>query len=558
LTGGATGDQHGVSEEWYDKAFIYCLDVETYADSDEDGVGDFRGLLGRLDYLYRLGVTCLWLNPINPSPRRDGGYDVTDYYTVDPRLGSLGDFAELLHQAANRGIRVIIDLVLNHTSDQHPWFVDACSSPDSPHRDWYIWSQDEPPDRYQGVVFPGEQRETWTYHKKAGAWYYHRFYDFQPDLNVANPAVRAELIKIVGFWLQLGVAGFRMDAVPFLIALTEPGRPDTHDFDFLTRLRQYTSWRRGDALLLAEANVSPDDLVRYTGDEGGSANRLHMLFDFLLNDAMVLALARRRAEPVVEALRNTPRIPAAAQWATFLRNHDEIDLSRLTAGQRAEVFEAFGPEPEMRLYDRGIRRRLAPMLGGERRRIELAYSMQFTLRGTPVLRYGEEIGMGDDLSLPGREAIRTPMQWSDAPGAGFSGAKELVRRPVEAGEYGYEKVNVTDQRHDPTSLLAWFERMIRTLRESPEVGAGTCTALDRDLPPAVLAHRADDDTGTMLFLHNLDDQPVRVDLHDLYQEAHRPNQVFADQAYHPVGGLDTLDLAGYGYRWIRLRRGTAG
>ncbi|MEN3304178.1 MAG: maltose alpha-D-glucosyltransferase / alpha-amylase [Micromonosporaceae bacterium] len=547
-----------MSEHWYDKAFIYCLDVETFADSNDDGIGDFRGLLGRLDYLYRLGVTCLWLNPIHPSPRRDAGYDVADYYGVDPRLGSLGDFAELLHQADNRGIRVMIDLVLNHTSDEHPWFRSACSSPDSPYRDWYVWSPDEPPDRHQGIVFPGEQSETWTYHEKAGAWYYHRFYDFQPDLNFANPAVRAEIMKIMGFWLQLGVCGFRLDAAPFLIALTEPGKPEPpQDFGFLTEIRQYTSWREGDALLLAEANVPPDELLKYVSDEGGSANRLQMLFDFLLNDAMILALARRRAEPVVEALRNSPRMPPGAQWATFLRNHDEIDLSRLTAAQRVEVFEQFGPDPEMRIYDRGIRRRLAPMLGGDRRRIELAYSLQFTLRGTPVLRYGEEIGMGDDLSAPGRDAIRTPMQWSGNPGGGFSEADNLVREPVAGGEYGYQKVNVTDQRRDPASLLAWFERMIRTLRESPEVGAGSCVALDRELPPGVLAHRADDYTGSMLFLHNLDEEPVRLDLGDLYKEAKYPNQVFGDRDYPDVGELDALDLGAYGYRWIRLNR-TAG
>jgi maltose alpha-D-glucosyltransferase / alpha-amylase len=548
-----------VSDHWYDKAFIYCLDVETFADSNDDGIGDFRGLMGRLDYLYRLGVTCLWLNPIHPSPRRDAGYDATDFYAVDPRLGSLGDFAELLQQAGDRGIRVMIDLALNHTSDEHPWFVDACSSPDSPHRDWYVWSQTEPSDRYQGVVFPGEQKETWSYHKRAGAWYYHRFYDFQPDLNIANPDVRAEIIKIIGFWLQLGVAGFRLDAAPFLIALTRPDEPEPpRDFGFLTEIRQYTSWRRGDALLLAEANVAPAELLPYVSDEGGSANRLHMLFDFLLNDAMILALARRRAEPVVEALRNSPRMPLGAQWATFLRNHDEIDLSRLTAAQRSEVFEQFGPEPEMRLYDRGIRRRLAPMLGGDRRRIELAYSMQFTLRGTPVLRYGEEIGMGDDLSLPGRDAIRTPMQRSASPGGGFSEAEHLVRQPIGTGDYGYEVVNVTAQRRDPASLLAWFERMIRTLRESPEVGAGTCTPLDRELPPAVLAHRADDYTGSMLFLHNLDEEPVRLDLHDLYREAKYPNQVFGDRDYPDVGELDALDIGPYGYRWIRLRRSAGG
>ncbi|HEX6497641.1 MAG TPA: alpha-amylase family protein [Micromonosporaceae bacterium] len=548
-----------MSEHWYDEAVIYSLDVETYADSDGDGIGDFRGLMGRLDYLSRLGVTCLWLAPIHPTPNRDDGYDVTDFYTVNPALGTLGDFAELLHQAANRGIRVIIDLVANHTSDQHPWFQSACESPDSPYRDWYIWSTEEPPDRFQGMVFPGEQHETWTYHKQAQAWYYHRFYEFQPDLNYANERVREELKKIMGFWLHLGVSGFRIDAAPFIIELTEPGNPaPSKDLKLLTELRQYVQWRRGDALLLAEANVEADQLIQYFADEGGSANRLHMLFDFMLNGRIILALARQDPEQVIEALRNSPALPRGAQWATFLRNHDEIDLSRLTTEQRSDVFEQFGPKPEMRLYDRGIRRRLAPMLGNDRRRLELAYSLQFTLRGTPVLRYGEEIGMGDDLALEGRDAIRTPMQWSASKNAGFSSADKLIRPVVSSGEYSYQKVNVTAQRHDPGSLLSWFERMIHTLRESPEVGAGVCSPVDVPLPRRVLAHRADGPSGSMLFLHNLGPEDVRVDLSSLYAETDEPDQVFGDQRYQPVGRLDALDLSGYGYRWIRLRRSAAG
>src|SRR5439155_13552532 len=405
-------------------------------------------------YLARLGVTCLWLHPIHPSPRRDDGYDVTDFYAVDPRLGTLGDFAELLHQADNRGIRVMLDMVVNHTSDQHPWFQSARRSSDSPYRDWYVWSDTEPPDRRQGMVFPGEQAETWSYDRTAKAWYYHRFYDFQPDLNYANPAVREELKKIMSFWLQLGVSGFRIDAVPFVIELTEAGNLDPpKDFAFLTELRQHAQWRRGDAVLLAEANVEADQLVEYFGDAGGSGNRLHMLLDFILNGQLMLALARQDPEPVVGALRGTPTLPAGGQWATFLRNHDEIDLSRLTAEQRAEVFAAFGPDRAMRLYDRGVRRRLAPMLGGDRRRLEMAYSLQFTLRGTPVLRYGEEIGMGEDLSLPGRQAIRTPMQWSSRRHAGFTRADEPVRPVVSGGGYGYARVNVSEQRRHADSLL---------------------------------------------------------------------------------------------------------
>ena len=543
-----------MSDRWYKKAVIYCLDIDTFADSGGDGVGDIRGLIGRLDYLARLGVTCLWLNPIHPSPDRDDGYDVADFYNVDPRFGTLGDFARLLHEAGNLGIKVIIDLVVNHTSDQHPWFQSARSSPDSPYRDWFVWSESAPPDRHQGMVFPGEQGETWSYDRTAKAWYYHRFYRFQPDLNIKNPEVREEIKKICAFWLQLGVAGFRMDAVPFIIEETEPGNPNSpKDMDYLTDLRQYVQWRKGDAVLLAEANVEPDQLVRFFGDAGGSNNRLHMLFDFMLNGQLMLALARQDPEPVIQALRETPKLPLGGQWATFLRNHDEVDLSRLTSDQRAEVFAEFGPEPEMQLYGRGIRRRLAPMLGNDRRRIELAYSLQFTLRGTPVLRYGEEIGMGDDLRLEGRDAIRTPMQWSMLPHGGFTSG-EPTRPVVSSGPFGYENVNVTLQRHDPRSLLSWFERMIRTLREAPEIGAGTCVHVDVPAPRGVLVHRADDRTGTMLFLHNLCNNSAVVDLSSVYAEAESPNDVLADREYPDLGKLDEVPVAGYGYRWIRLRR----
>jgi len=546
-----------MSDRWYQKAVIYCLDIDTFQDSDGDGVGDIRGLIGRLDYLARLGVTCLWLHPIHPTPGLDDGYDVTDFYGVDPRIGTLGDFAELLHQADDRGIKVIIDLVVNHTSDQHPWFRSARSSPDSPYRDWYVWSDTEPPNRKQGMVFPGEQEETWSYDRTAKAWYYHRFYKFQPDLNFANPAVREEIKRIVSFWLQLGVAGFRLDAAPFIIELTGPGDPNPpKDFAFLTELRQHAQWRRGDAVLLAEANVEPAQLVDYFGDGGGANGRIHMLFDFMLNGRLVLALAREDPEQLIDALRDTPKLPGGGQWATFLRNHDEIDLSRLTTEQRQQVYEAFGPDEDMRLYGRGIRRRLAPMLGNDRRRIELAYALQFSLRGTPVIRYGEEIGMGEDLALPGRQAIRTPMQWSTLPNGGFSSApaEKLIRPVISGGDFGYETVNVTAQRQDPDSLLSWFERMIRTLREAPEVGAGSCTHVDVPVPAGVLAHRADGPTGCMLFLHNLGRGDVTVDLGKLAGEAEHPNDVLADQEYPPVGDLSALRLAGYGYRWIRIRR----
>jgi maltose alpha-D-glucosyltransferase/alpha-amylase len=541
-----------MNERWYKQAVIYCLDVETFQDSDGDGVGDFAGLTSRLDYLARLGVTCLWLNPIHPGPNRDDGYDVADFYAVDPRLGTLGDFAEFVHQAANRGLRVIIDLVVNHTSDQHQWFQAARSDPASRYRDWYVWSKDEPSDRKQGMVFPGEQDETWTWNEEAGAWYYHRFYDFQPDLNMANPDVRAEVRKIMAFWLQLGVSGFRMDAAPFVIELTRANEPDARrEYAFLNEFRELLSWRRGDAILLAEANVARDELLEYFG----SGDRLPMMFNFVLNQRQFLALARSDATPLVSALEAAPTIPDSCQWATFLRNHDEVDLGQLSERERADCFAAFGPEKNMQLYGRGIRRRLAPMLGNDRRRLEMAYSLQFTLPGTPVLRYGEEIGMGDDLSLKERDAIRTPMQWTGERNAGFStaAAKALCRPVIRGGDFGHETVNVQAQRRDPSSLLHWVERMLHTLQECPEFGVGRCQSVDTG-DPAVLALHYEAPGGVMLTLHNLADRKRTVDLGRQPGTEGEPLEMFADQAYPPVKAeLEGVQLSGFGYRWIRLR-----
>ncbi len=541
-------------ERWFRHAVVYCLDVDTFQDSDGDGVGDLPGLIDRLDHLARLGATCIWLNPIHPSPDRDDGYDITDYYAVSPRLGTLGDFVELIHQAADRGIRVIIDLVVNHTSNEHPWFRSARSSPGSPYRDWYIWSKERPSDIAQGVVFPGYQDTTWTYDDEAEAWYYHRFYDFQPDLNMANPRVRQEIEKIIGFWLQLGVAGFRLDAAPFIIELTVPNDPNPRrDFDWLSDFRAQLSWRRGDAIILAEANVVREELLEYFGD----GSRLPMLFNFLLNQRTFLALARADVGPILQTLAETPTIPDTCQWATFLRNHDEVDLGRLVGHEHEEVFAAFGPEPDMQLYDRGIRRRLAPMLCNDRRRLEMAYALQFSLPGTPVIRYGDEIGMGEDLSLPERNAIRTPMQWSGAPNGGFSRCrrKRDLRRPViSGGEFGYETVNVEDQQRDPGSLLVWFQRALLILRECPEFAAGTCAYVDSG-DRAVLALRHEAASGVMLALINLSDGRRRISLGPQAPDDGDVIEVFSDQAYDaPTVALGRLDLGPYGYRWIRLRR----
>ena len=544
-------------DRWYRNTVIYSLDVSTFQDSDGDGVGDIAGLISRLDYLTRLGVGTVWLSPVYPSPRQDSGYDLTDHYGVDERFGSSGDLSELLNQAEERGLRIMLDLVINHTSEQHPWFQAARSDPNSRFRDWYVWSEDEPADRWVGSVFPGVEKETWTYDEVAKAWYRHRFYRFQPDLNTDNPEVRAEIEKIVGYWLRLGVSGFRIDAAPFLIESRQADEEETRfDFGLLRRMRETVTWRQSHAVLLAEANVADDELLDYFGHGDGEATRVLMVFAFRLNQSLMLALARKDATPIKATLAELPDLPRNAQWATFLRNHDEVDLGRLSPDERQEVFDEFGPDPDMQLYGRGIRRRLAPMLGGDRDRLEMAYSLQLALPGTPVIRYGDEIGMGEDLSRPERDAIRTPMQWSDSPNAGFSDADpdRLICPVIADGEYGFPKVNVTDQRLDPQSLLTWFERILHTRRECEEIGTGEHEVLDAG-PSHVLVHTATGHLGKALFLHNLADRPCEVSLDESLAEGRQPLSLVADDEY-PDDKVDltSIKLNGYGYRWIRLRR----
>ncbi|NAZ36216.1 alpha-amylase family protein [Rubellimicrobium sp. CFH 75288] len=535
---------------WYKNAVIYCLNVETFMDSDGDGIGDFRGLLRRLDYLQGLGVTAVWLMPFQPSPRRDHGYDISDYYAVDPRFGTLGDFAEFTHGADQRGIRVIIDLVVNHTSDQHPWFQSARSDPRSPYRDWYVWSDRKPPHAHKGMIFPGVQDSTWTRDEVAGAWYHHRFFQFQPDLNTANPEVQAEILKIMGFWIQLGVHGFRMDAVPFLIGTKGPDveHPEPQ-YGMLREFRRFLQWRRGESVFLAEANITPDQAVHYFGK---ADDRLQMLFDFHVNQALFLALATEDARPLGRAIRDTARKPARSQWAHFLRNHDELDLARLSPEDRGRVFAAFAPEPDMQLYERGIRRRLAPMLNGDRRRLELVYSLLFTLPGTPVLRYGDEIGMGDDLSLPERECGRTPMQWSGEPQGGFTRSERPVVPVIAEGPYGYPSVNVARQHREPDSFMNWLERIIRMRKEIPEIGWGRVTVL-RMRDPAILALRYDWLGNAVIVLHNLAGSPREIALRlDDPQGGRLVNLFTHDHSEAGPDGRHRLILPGWGYRWYRI------
>ncbi len=544
-----------INDLWYKNAVIYCLSVGTYMDSNGDGIGDFNGLVRRLDYLHGLGVTAVWLMPFQVSPHRDGGYDVSDYYGVDSRYGTIGDFVEFTHGARQRGMRVLIDLVVNHTSDEHPWFKQARKDPGSKYRDWYVWSKKKPPRANQGMVFPGVQKATWSYDREAKAWYFHRFYDFQPDLNTSHPEVQAEILKIMGFWIQLGVSGFRMDAVPFVIATkgAKVAKP-REQYDMLRRFREFLQWRQGDCIVLAEANVLPETDMEYFGADG---DRMQMMFNFQVNQNLFYALAAADTRPLIKAMKATKPRPATAQWGLFLRNHDELDLGRLTEQQRQKVFAAFGPAPQMQLYDRGIRRRLAPMLDGDRRRLELAYSLMFTLPGTPVLRYGDELGMGDDLKLPERTCARTPMQWSNEPHGGFTKSDKPYIPVISEGPYGFEHINAAIQRRHPDSLLNWTERIIRMRKEVPEVGWGDFTVIEsRD--PAVLVMRYDWRNNWVLFVHNLDAKPHEVTFSVGLAGEHAEhgklliNLLAEDHSRADESGRHRLVIEAYGYRWFRV------
>ena len=545
------------SDLWWKNAVIYCVDVQSFLDGNGDGIGDLDGLTHRIDYLAGLGVTCLWLMPVYPSPERDYGYDVADYYGVADKYGTLGDLVELVHVARERGIRVIADLVVNHTSIDHPWFQ-AARKGHPTFRDFYVWADEKPPNAHEGVIFPGQQETIWSYDRAARRWYMHRFYPHQPDLNINNPLVRNEIHKVIGFWLELGLSGFRVDAVPFLIEQVGGSNPAVADpHGYLRDLRDFMARRRGDAMLLAEANEPAARLTRFVGEHG---DQMHMLFSFIVNQALYLGLVRGDARPVAKALRSLPPLPPEAQWANFIKNHDEASLDKLSEAEREEVFAAFGPKASMQLFDRGIRRRFSTMVGGDRARMELAYSLLFSLPGTPVLFYGEEIGLGDDLRMKDREAVRLPMQWSDEPGGGFTTADEstVPRRPLRDGQFGYRTLNVEAQERDPGSLLNWMERAIRTRKEWPELGWGSWRVLGTR-HPAALAHVATWDGSSVLAVHNFGDEPARVSVR-LPADASdgRWRHIFGEAGANAPdvrNGRLSLELGPYGYHWFGSRKG---
>lgn len=543
---------------WWKNAVFYCADIETFYDWNGDGCGDIRGMTERIEYLFDLGVTCLWLMPFYPTARKDDGYDITDFFGVDPRLGNLGDFVELVRTARSTGIRVVVDFVMNHTSDAHPWFRSARRSRDDPYRDYYVWSATEPASSPKDVVFPDQENSIWELEPRTNEWYLHHFYKHQPDLNIANPAVQEEISRTLGFWLALGVSGFRVDAVPFLFADDgAPGDPGTFDpTRYLGDVRNFVTRRLGDAVLLGEVNVPYRDQKKFFG--GADGDGLNMQFDFIGMQNIFLSLARGDARPIAKALRQRPVLDITSQWANFVRNHDELTLDKLTDSERQEVFDAFGPDPDMQLFGRGLRRRLPSMLGGDERRMRMTYSLAFSLPGTPVLFYGEEIGMAENLDVEGRFAVRTPMQWTDGANGGFSRApRRRLPRPLPEGLYGPGRVNVADQRHDHSSFWWFIRDLIYTYRQQPEIGWATVEVVKQP-HRAVLAHVCREKSGwLMLALHNFGAEAVMVSvaLDDL-----GPGCSLVDLldglSEHPIEtqGSVELHLEAYGYRWLRLRR----
>ncbi len=538
---------------WYKDAIFYEIFVRAFADGNDDGRGDLPGLTNKLDYLQDLGVDCLWLLPIYASPLRDDGYDVADFYCIHPDYGTMDDFRTLVAQAHRRGLRIITDLVPNHTSDQCAWFQ-ASRDPAHPehhkYRDWYVWSDTDQKYRQTRIIFLDTEPSNWTWDPLRGAYYWHRFFYHQPDLNYDNPEVQQEMLNVVRFWLEQGIDGFRVDATPYLYereGTNCENLPETHAY--LKRLRAFVDEIAPGTLLLSEANQWPEDVRPYLGD----GDEFHMNFHFPLMPRIYLALARADRTPILEILARTPPIPESCQWATFLRCHDELTLEMVTEEERQFLWDFYAPEPRMRL-NLGIRRRLAPLLGNNRGRLELANSLLFTLPGSPVLYYGDEIGMGDNIWLEDRDGVRTPMQWTAGPNAGFSrAAPEALYTPVIDDEvYGYHKVNVEAQRADPGSLLNKIREMIRVRKSQRALSRGDCRFLTPE-NRAILAYLRSYGDETILAINNLSAQPQRFDLDLKGYAGRQPADLFGADRLPPCTSAPyRLELEGYGYRWLKL------
>jgi len=536
---------------WYKSAVIYQVHVRAFYDSNGDGIGDFQGLAQKLDYLRELGIDAIWLMPFFPSPLRDDGYDISDYMSVHPSYGTLEDFKKFLAAAHERGLRVIVEMVLNHTSDQHPWFQESRSSRTNPRRDWYVWSDTDT--RYKGtrIIFLDTEMSNWAWDPVSKAYYWHRFFSHQPDLNYDNPVVRETMWGVMKFWLELGVDGFRLDAVPYLVereGTNCENLPETHTI--IKNLRARLDAEFPGRMFLAEANQWPADLRPYFGD----GDEFHMAFHFPLMPRMFMALKLEDRKPITEILQQTPEIPASCQWALFLRNHDELTLEMVTDIERDYMYDSYALSKTMRI-NLGIRRRLAPLLDNDRRRIELMNGMLLSLPGTPIVYYGDEIGMGDNVNLGDRNGVRTPMQWNGGWNGGFSVAdpeslySPLLLNPV----YGFQAVNVLSQKRSEHSLLMWMEHIIRVRHSTAVFGSGTIEFLY----PAnhrVFAYVRQLAQETILVVNNLSSSAQAVELDLRNYKGKIPIEMFGKNLFPRIGSNPYLLTMGpYQFYWFRLR-----
>ncbi|HUY08105.1 MAG TPA: maltose alpha-D-glucosyltransferase, partial [Candidatus Dormibacteraeota bacterium] len=536
--------------QWYRDAVIYEVFVRGFYDSNDDGIGDLPGLIAQLDYLHWLGVNCLWLLPIFASPQRDGGYDISDFYSVQPEYGTVDDMRRLIKEAHSRGIRVITDLVVNHTSDQHPWFQEARRSVDSPKRDWYVWS--DTTSRYEDarVIFVDTEASNWTLDAQAGAYYWHRFFSHQPDLNYANPEVQQAMLDVISFWLELGLDGLRLDAVPYLFEAEGTNcesLPETHEF--LKRIRREVDANFPNRLLLAEANQWPTDVRAYFGD----GDECQMCFHFPLMPRMFMALRQEQRYPITEILAQTPPIPPDCQWGIFLRNHDELTLEMVTDAERDYMYAEYARDPRMKL-NIGIRRRLAPLLGNGRRQMELLYGLLLSFPGTPILYYGDEIGMGDNVYVGDRDGVRTPMQWNGDRNGGFSRADfaQLYLPPLMDPLYGYQACNVEQQQRSESSLLQWVRRFIRVRQAHPVFGRGSFEVVEAT-NPSILGFLRSSDGETILCVNNLSRfaQPVELDLRKCAGAT--PIELIGRVPFPKLGSQPyPLTLGPHAFYWLRL------
>jgi maltose alpha-D-glucosyltransferase / alpha-amylase len=545
---------------WYQRAVFYEVLIRGFADSNGDGTGDLRGLTSKLDYLQWLGIDCLWLLPIYESPVRDGGYDISDYLKVLPEFGDLGDFVELVDGAHRRGMRIIADLVMNHTSDQHPWFQASRSDPDGPFGDFYVWSDTD--DRYPDarIIFVDTEKSNWTWDSVRGQYYWHRFFTHQPDLNFDSPAVQDAMLEVLRFWLDIGLDGFRLDAVPYLFVrdgTNGENLPQTHEY--LRRVRSEVDARYADKVLLAEANQWPSDVVEYFGDYETGGDECHMAFHFPLMPRIFMAVRRESRYPISEIMAQTPKIPANCQWGIFLRNHDELTLEMVTDEERDYMYSEYAKDPRMKA-NIGIRRRLAPLLDNSRDQMELFTSLLMSLPGSPVLYYGDEIGMGDNIYLGDRDGVRTPMQWSPDRNAGFSTCDpaRLYLPVLMDAVYGYQALNVEAEMRQNDSLLWWTKRMIEIRKRHPVFGLGSYEELSAS-NPSVLAYVREFGDDRVLCVANLSrfPQPVELDLRRF--AGYRPVEMTGEVSFPNIGDLPyLLTLPGHGHFWFALTAGDEG